>query len=66
MRRDDEIVLKRRGAGFAAEGPGYYFWDEDPGEVVRAAAELRGGGLSSWPTRRMLVLPVAGEELPPC
>ncbi len=65
MQRDDEIVLKRKGAGFALEGPGYYLWDEDPREVVRAAAELRDGSLPSRPTRRMLVLPLAGQEQPP-
>ena len=66
MQRDDEISLQRRGAGFALEGPGYYLWDEDPREVLRAAAELRGGSLPSRPTRRMLVLPATGQEPPPC
>ncbi len=49
-------TLLRRGGGFALEGPGYYLWDEDPREVLRAAAELHAGQLPAQPTRRMLVL----------
>ena len=55
-------TLLRRGGGFALEGPGYYLWDEDPREVLRAAAELVGGQMPSQPTRRMLVLTSPGEE----
>jgi hypothetical protein len=30
--------ITRRGSGFAAWGPGFYVWDEDPRELVRQAA----------------------------
>jgi len=55
--------LCRRGGGFALEGPGFYLWDEDPREVLRAAAELRAGHLPSQPTRRMLVLTGSPDEV---
>ncbi len=54
MQGDDEILLQRRGAGFALEGPGYYLWDEDPQVVLCAAADLRGGSPPSRePVSRM-------------
>lgn len=62
MDTTDRGTLRPRGGGFALEGPGYYLWDEDPREVLRAAAELRAGRVPSQPTRRMLVLTSAGEE----
>ncbi|MCP3985161.1 MAG: hypothetical protein GY723_12285 [bacterium] len=64
MQRDDEILLQRRGTGFAFEGPGYYFWDEDPREVLRAAAELPGACPPPGPTRQRRVRPPASQELP--
>lgn len=50
------IRLLRSGNGWAAEGPGYYVWDEDPNEVARAARELLRGNHGVRPTRRMLVV----------
>ncbi len=62
MHSEDEITLRRRGEGFALEGPGYYLWDEDPREVLRAAAELRRGIVPHRPIGRMLVLRGPAEE----
>jgi hypothetical protein len=50
------IRLQRQSSGWSVEGPGYYIWDEDPNEVIRAARELRRGNHGVRPTRRMLVV----------
>ena len=34
------MLPRPRGGGFAAEGPGFYVWDETPQEARRNAAEL--------------------------
>ena len=34
------MLPRPRGSGFAAEGPGFYVWDETPREARRNAAEL--------------------------
>jgi hypothetical protein len=34
------MLPRPRGSGFAAEGPGFYVWDETPWEARRNAAEL--------------------------
>ena len=56
MNTKNDIILRRKGNGFALEAPGTYLWDEDPREVVRAAAELRLGRVPTRPTQRMLVV----------
>ena len=38
---DDASLIRRRGHGFAAEGPGFYVWDENMNEVLRVVEELR-------------------------
>jgi len=41
------MLPRPRGSGFAAEGPGFYVWDETPVEARRNAADLwivTGGG----------------------
>jgi hypothetical protein len=38
------------GRGFAAEGPGFFVWDEDRGAVVHALAELEGRPVRPPPT----------------
>ncbi|MBW2242429.1 MAG: hypothetical protein JRH01_10615 [Deltaproteobacteria bacterium] len=63
MQRAEENLLQRKGEGFALEGAGYYLWDEDPKEVLRAAADLRGGSLSFRPAGQMPVQP-GGESSP--
>jgi len=53
---DTSIRIQRQGGGWAAEGPGFYVWDENPNEVARAARELQRGNLAVSPTRRMLIV----------
>ena len=65
MTNEGTEPLRRLEQGFALEGPGFYLWDEDPREVLRAAAELRAGGLPSRPPQRMLVVrPEDGDPEP--
>lgn len=42
MRESDEsgVRILRRGAGFAAHGPGFYVWDLEPRAVIESALEL--------------------------
>jgi hypothetical protein len=54
--RAEDRAPTPRGRGFCIEGPGFYVWDEDPGEVRRVAAELAQGNLTPRPARRMLVI----------
>jgi hypothetical protein len=56
MRQDQAHVI-RVGNGYCFEAPGIYLWDEDRGEVERAARELLSGVARPRPTRRMLVIP---------
>jgi len=53
---ETSIRIQRQGGGWVAEGPGYYVWDENPSEVVRAAQELQRGNYAVPPTRRMLIV----------
>lgn len=57
--RDDLSGVQRRGNGFAVAGHGFYVWDEDMNEVLRAARELRRGRVTR-PPRRMLVVRPGG------
>ena len=50
------MLSRPRGSGFAAEGPGFYVWDEDPNEVIRAVRELQRGNQGVRPTHRMLIV----------
>lgn len=50
------LRVRREGNGFAVEGRGFYVWDEDPEEVLKAARELLSGGHPRVPPRRMLLL----------
>lgn len=58
------IPIRRSGEGYAAEGPGFYIWDEDPQEVFRVARELERGNFSARPTRRLLVVPPSPDPTP--
>lgn len=53
------VPIRRHEGGYAAEGPGFYIWDEDLGEVFRAARQLAAGVPRVTPTRRFLVIPEA-------
>jgi hypothetical protein len=62
MRRVDlsdttRVPIRRHEGGYAAEGPGFYVWDENLDEVIRAARQLERGELQITPTRRLLVVP---------
>jgi len=60
--RKNEIRVRLRGDGYSIEGPGFYVWDLDRAEVVRAAGELSRGRLPDPAPCRMLVIP--GEDGP--
>jgi len=51
-----QVPLRQHEGGFAAEGPGYYIWDEDPKRVLDAARELARGNFKLRPSKRFLVL----------
>lgn len=52
----DAIPIRRHEGGYVAQGPGFYIWDEDPREVIRAARELMRGSRAVTPTTRLLIL----------
>jgi hypothetical protein len=54
MRDEDSIQVRPRGRGFAAEGRGFYVWDEDRGEVLRVARELERGNWGVAASRGVL------------
>lgn len=58
------VPVRRSGGGYAAEGPGFYVWDEDPREVFRVARELERGKLAARPTTRLLVVEPGPEGGP--
>jgi hypothetical protein len=45
---------RRRGAGYCSDGAGWFVWDEDAGEVARAAGELRRSEANSAEIRQLL------------
>lgn len=49
-------AVRHCGGGYAAEGPGFYVWDEDPAEVLRAVRDLEKGRRDTPPTRRFLLI----------
>jgi len=58
--RTRPVRIRLRGEGYSVEGPGYYLWDLDREEVVRAVRELSRGRLPDPAPRRMLVIPGNG------
>jgi hypothetical protein len=50
------IPIRSEGNGYAADGPGFYIWDEDMNEVVRMARELDSGHVTRTPTTRFMIL----------
>lgn len=75
MREDEERKKKIRVAaesevhvypvedGYAAEGPGFYVWDEDWSAVIRAVAEFARGSREIPPTGRMLRIQPEADPL---
>jgi len=50
------VPIRREGSGYAADGPGFYIWDEDLGEVLRMARELERGSVKLTSTSRFMQL----------
>jgi len=50
------VPIRREGEGYAADGPGFYIWDEDLNEVLRMARELGHGSVRLTSTARFLHL----------
>jgi hypothetical protein len=50
------LPIRRHEGGYVVQGPGFYIWDEDPREVLRAAREIQRGGRRVTPTARLLIL----------
>lgn len=56
------VCLYPVGNGYAAEGRGFYVWDEDRSEVIRAVRELARGGRAVPRTRRMLRIELGPDQ----
>ena len=54
MKQEGSIQVRPQGRGFAAEGRGFYVWDEDRGEVLRVARELERGNWGVAASRGVL------------
>jgi len=49
----DGIAVRRTPGGYAVQGPGFYVWDQDLAEVLRAARNLcRAAGAPDGPALR--------------
>lgn len=59
------VPIRRREGGYAAEGPGFYLWDEDPREVLRVVREFARGNFKVAPTSRLLRVPPGDEGAAP-
>jgi hypothetical protein len=55
-KRPTVIPIRPEGSGYAADGPGYYIWDEDMNEVARMAREFARGTITRTPTTRFMLL----------
>ncbi|MBW2541120.1 MAG: hypothetical protein JRF15_03440 [Deltaproteobacteria bacterium] len=53
--RPAAVPIVRQGAGYAANGPGFYIWDEDVNEVLRMARELERGSVNPNRTTRFML-----------
>ena len=56
------IRLRKSGLGYAAEGRGFYIWDEDPRVVMDSAVALESGSLGSARARRGGALAAPPDE----
>ncbi len=63
MKAEGSIQVRPQGRGFAAEGRGFYVWDEDRGEVLRVARELERGNWGAAADRGMLRVGVRAPRL---
>jgi hypothetical protein len=63
MKGEGSIQVRRQGRGFAAEGRGFYVWDEDRSEVLRVARELERGNWGVAADRGMLRVGVRAPRL---
>jgi hypothetical protein len=57
MADEGSLDVRPHGRGFAAQGRGFYVWDEDRAEVLRVARELGRGNWGVRAPRRMVLLP---------
>jgi len=55
LARPTAIPIRRQGTGYAANGPGFYIWDEDVNEVLRMARELERGSVNLNRTTRFML-----------
>ena len=55
-RADCRIRIRRAGAGFAAEGPQFYVWAPDRGEVEHLARELAQGTYGLTPAQPTVMI----------
>lgn len=52
--------LFRHLGGYAAQGTGFYVWDEDPAEVIRVAEALVAGRFDGSNSARYMVIETPG------
>lgn len=57
------IPIRRQGSGYAANGPGFYLWDEDVNEVLRMAREFERGSVNLNRTTRFMLARDLSESL---
>jgi hypothetical protein len=55
LARPTAVPIRRQGTGYAANGPGFYIWDEDVNEVLRIARELERGSVNLNRTTRFML-----------
>jgi hypothetical protein len=55
LTRPTAVAIRRQGTGYAADGPGFYIWDEDMNEVLRMARELERGSVNLTRTTRFML-----------
>jgi hypothetical protein len=55
LARPTAIPIRRQGTGYAANGPGFYIWDEDLNEVLRMTRELERGSVNLNRTTRFML-----------
>ncbi len=63
LTRPTAMPIRRQGSGYAANGPGFYLWDEDVNEVLRMARELERGSVKLNRTTRFMLARELSESL---
>ena len=56
------VPIRRDEDGYVAQGRGFFIWDKNPDEVIRATKELLRGNLNVQPTQRFLLMKDAFVE----